>query len=111
MKYQDLMYFGYEWDTDSKEAETVFIAEIQERFPQVELKNAYDNIKGYRREVYLEEAETDNYWAWLIAFGWLELSFGGQLMLMDKDSEERLRKYINLAKSQYPTKFKSEGVS
>ena len=46
MKHQDLMYFGYEWDADSKKNGTDFIAEI---------KDAYDSIKGYRQEVYLEE--------------------------------------------------------
>ena len=111
MKYQDLMYFGYEWDADSKKNETDFIKEIKDKFPNVELKDAFDSIKGYRQEVYLEETENDNYWAWLIAFGWLELSLTGQLMLMDKDQKEKLHKYINLAKSQYPQNFKSEAVS
>lgn len=111
MKYQDLMYFGYEWDADSKKNETDFIAEIKAKFPNVELKNAYDSVKGYRQEVYLEEAESDNYWAWLIAHGRLELSLTGQLMLMDKDQKEELHNYINLAKIQYPQNFKSESVS
>ena len=111
MEYQDLMYFGYESDTDSKKDETDFITEIKEKFPNVELKNAYDNIKGYRQEVYLEKNESDNYWAWLIAYGWLELSLTGQLMLMSKREKDRLMKYINLAKSQYPQNFKSEALS
>lgn len=101
MKYQDLMYFGYEFGDNSKQYEIDFIKEIKERFPNVELKDAYDNIKGYRQEVYLDEAENDNYWAWLIAFGWLELSLTGQLMCMDKE-EDKINKYLVLAKSQYP---------
>jgi hypothetical protein len=107
MQYQDLMYFGYEWDTDSKKNETDFITEIKERFPNVELKNAYDSIKGYRQTVYLDKAESDNYWAWLIAFGWFELSLTGQLMTMDKDLS-KFYEYFNLAKSQYPQNFKPE---
>ncbi|MBC7383013.1 MAG: hypothetical protein H7296_08470 [Bacteroidia bacterium] len=107
MKYQDLMYFGYEYDADSKKNETDFMNEIRLMFPNVQFKDAYDGIKGYRQEIYLEEAEGDNYWAWLIAFGWLELSLTGQLMLMDKNQKEKLHKYINLAKSQYPQNFKS----
>jgi len=106
MKYQDLMYFGYEYDTDSKKNETDFIAEIKAKFPNVELKNAYDSIKGYRQEVYLEETKSDNYWAWLIAYGWLELSLKGQLMLMDKGQSDKLSKYIDLAQIQYPQNFK-----
>jgi len=108
MKYQDLLYFGYEWEADSKKNETVFIAEIKERFPNAELKNAFDGIKGYRQEVYLDETESDNYWAWLIAFGWLEFSLPGQLMLFDRSQKDRLHKYINIAKSQYPQNFKQE---
>lgn len=106
MKYQDLLYFGYEWDAESKQFETEFISEIKEKFPNVELKDAYDSIKGYRREVFLEESESENYWPWLIAHSWLEFSLTGQLMLMDADQKDKLLKYINLARSQYPEKFK-----
>jgi hypothetical protein len=106
MEYQDLLYFGYEFDTDSKKHETDFIAEIKEKFPNVQLKNAYDSIKGYRQEVYLDKTDADNYWAWLIAFGWLDFSFTGQLMQMNKDLIADLRRYIDLAKSQYPQNFK-----
>jgi len=105
MKYQDLMYFGYAWEKDSKKNENDFISAIKEKFQNVQLKDAYDSIKGYRREVYLEESESDNYWAWLIAFGWIELSLTGQLMLMDKGQKDIIIKYINLAKSQYPQQF------
>jgi len=111
MKYQDLMYFGYEWDAESKKNETDFISEIKIKFPNVEMINAYDNIKGYRQEVYLEEAESDNYWAWLIANGWFELSLTGQLIIIDKDQNDKLHKYIQLAKTQYPQNFKSDAVS
>lgn len=107
--YQDLMYFGYEWY--SKKNETDFIAEIKAKFPNVELKDAYDSIKGYRQGVYLEKTESDNYWSWLIAHGWLELSLTGQLMLMDKSQSDKLSTYISLAKSQYPQNFKVSDVS
>lgn len=105
MKYQDLIYFGYAWDGNSMQHEIDFIAEIKERFLNVELKNAYDSIKGYRQEVYLDEVDDDDYWAWLIAYGWLEFSLAGQLMLIIEDQKEKLDKYILLAKSQYPEKF------
>lgn len=107
MKYQDLMYFGYSWEDNSQKNENDYISEVKGRFPNVELKDAYDEIKGYRQEVYLEEAESDNYWAWLIAHGWIELSLTGQLMLMDESEKEKLLKFISLAKEQYPHKFKS----
>lgn len=110
MEYQDLIYFGYEWDANSKKNETDFIKDIKAKFPAVELKDAYDSIKGYRQEVYLEEAESDNYWAWLIAHGWLSFSLTGQLMMMNKDQKEKLNNYINLAKSQYPKNFKTQAI-
>jgi hypothetical protein len=109
--YQDLIYFGYEWDADSKKNETDFITEIKDKFPNVKLKDAYDSIKGYRQEVYLEKKESDNYWSWLIAYGWLEFSLTGQLMLMDKSQSDKLKSYISLAKSQYPQNFKVSDVS
>ena len=91
MKYQDLMYFGYGWDSDSKKNETDFIAEIKAKFPNVELKNAYDSIKGYRQEVYLEEAESDNYWAWLINLTFvLSLSEEWELMALRSMIEQKL---------------------
>lgn len=103
MVYLDLLYFGYEWESDSEKLESDFITEIKERFPNVELKDAFDEIKSYRQEVYLDETEEDNYFAWLIAFGWLDASLTGQLILMDR--EEYLM-YLELAKTQYPENFK-----
>jgi hypothetical protein len=111
MKYQDLLYFGYEWSEGSKKNETDFIKEITERFPNIKLKDAFDSIKGYRQEVYLDKSENENYWAWLIAHGWLEFSLSGQLMFMNKSSRDELTNYLNLAKSQYPEKFKKAATS
>jgi hypothetical protein len=106
MKYQDLIYFGYEYEANSRQYQSEFMQEIKERFPTVQFRDAYDSIKGYRQEVYLEETENDNYWSWLIAYGWIEFSLTGQLMLMDKSKKEELMKHIELAKKQYPNKFK-----
>ncbi len=107
MEYQDLMYFGYEFDAESKSNEAEFITQIKEKFPNVKLINAFDEIKGYRQEVYLEETESDNYFAWLIAFGWFMLSLTGQMIMMNASQKEKFIGYINIAKSQYPENFKS----
>lgn len=107
MKYQDLIYFGY--GSDGKKNETEFILEIKSKFPNVELVDCYDGIKGYRQEIHLEEHESNNYWSWLIAFGWLELSLTGQFLLLG--DHEKLDHYIYLSKSQYPEKFKKDVVS
>jgi hypothetical protein len=111
MEFQDLMYFGYEFDADSRKHEKEFKIEVKEKFPNVILKDAFDSIKGYRQEVYLEESERDNYWSWLIAHGWFNLSLTGQLMSMDYGQKEKLLNYIDLAKKQYPQNFKSEALS
>ena len=43
MKYQDLIYFGYEWDDDSKGFETDFIKEIKEKFSAEFFDEAFAN--------------------------------------------------------------------
>ena len=102
LKYTDLLYFGYDWEDDSEENkknETDFITEIKAKFPNVKLNDVYDSIKGYRQEVYLEPENEDNYYAWLIAFGWWEFSFTLRLMATNPNN---LNKYFELAKVLYP---------
>jgi CRISPR/Cas system CSM-associated protein Csm5 (group 7 of RAMP superfamily) len=102
----DLMYFGYTWDEDSRKNEVDFIKEIKEKFPNVELHNAYDDIKGYRQEVCLEDEQTDDYMAFLFGNGWYELSLTLQIDMMTEEKTEQVRKWIELAKKQYPQNFK-----
>ena len=114
LEYQDLVYFGYDWSDDAKEnrqAQFDFIAEIKKDFPNVRLEDAYDNIKGFRQEVYLEESESDNYFSWLIGKQWFEMSLTMQLIMMstgrEPDQKEKFEKYLALAKKQYPEVFKN----
>lgn len=108
LKYQDLLYFGYEYDKGSKETEIDFIKEIKEQFPNVKLIDCFDGIKGYRQEVYLEEENNDNYYSWLIAKQWFDCSLSFQLMAMsgEESHKSQIEKYISLAKQQYPEEFK-----
>ena len=106
-KMTDLVYFGYAYEGDSQNLENEFIGEIKSKFSECELKNAYDEIKGYRREVSLPEELRDDYYTWIFAFGWAECSLSASLMLLG-DNVDSARKYIDMAKSQYPEKFKSE---
>jgi hypothetical protein len=110
--YQDLVYFGYDHEpkeaAEAREAEKEFMETLKERFPEVEFKNAYDYIKGYRREVYLPQGSSDSYYAWIIAFGWYDFSLTMSMMFMSPDKKEDAQKYIELAKSEYPQNFKSE---
>lgn len=112
LKYMDLMYFGYEWDKESREFQEEYINQIKEQFPKVELHNVFDEIKGYRQEVFLEEKDHDNYYSWLIGKAWYEMSMTMQLIMMSGNREpeqtEKFDKYIALAKQQYPEAFKSE---
>ena len=113
LKYQDLLYFGYDWSEDGEEnrkAEQVFIREIKEQFPHVVLRDAYDDIKGYRQEVLLHEEEDEEYKVWLIGKGWFKCSFTMQLMMMSGEirQTEKINNYIKLAKAKYPEAFKPE---
>lgn len=114
LAHQDLVYFGYSYGEDDKQNrkfQSDFISEIKERFPHVELKDSYDDIKGYRQTVYLHKEDNDNYYSWLIGKGWFEMSLTLQLIMMSSGNEpeqkEKFDKYFQLAKIQYPEAFKS----
>lgn len=112
LEYQDLLYFGYDFGeeaAESRKLEIEFMKELKERFTTVKFRNAYDNIKGYRQEVYLEKENSDNYFAWVLAFAWFECSLTMQLLMMsykEPDQKALFDKYFALAKEQYPQKFK-----
>jgi hypothetical protein len=112
LEYQDLVYFGYDHDTkeaaEAREAEKEFMETLKERFPEAEFKDAYDYIKGYRREVYLPEGSSESYYAWIIAFGWYDFSLTMSIMFRSPDQKDDVTKYIELAKSEYPQNFKTE---
>ena len=104
----DLMYFGYTWDNDAPKYEKEFKEEIIIKFPDVSLKDAYDDIKGYRQEVHLPDEQKDNYYSWIIGHGWMELSFTMQIMMMDKEQKSEFYRIWAIAKQQYPQSFKKE---
>ena len=105
-KIMDLIYFGYE--DNATEIEKEFIEEVKIAFPNVILKDAYDTIKGYRQEVYLDKSDEDNYCSFLIGKGWFEMSLTLQISMLDKAEHEKFNKWFNLAKKQYPEAFKPE---
>jgi len=112
LEYQDLVYFGYDHEpkeaAEAREAEKEFMEELKERFPEAEFKDAYDHIKGYRREVYLPKESSESYYTWVIAFGWYEFSLTMSIMMRSADKKEDVEKYIKLAKTEYPQNFKTE---
>ncbi len=118
LKYQDLLYFGYDWGDEASENRKLqadFVREITERFPNVKLLDKYDSIKGYRQEVYLEESDNDNYYSWLIGRQWFEMSMTFTLIMAASEKEPEQKKafdtYFALAKKQYPEIFKTEALN
>lgn len=97
----DLMYFGYDWDKESSTCQYDFIKEITEVFPNVVLKDAYDGIKGYRQEVWLDETEKEKYYAFLIGKGWHQMSMSLQLGLRSTEEKDLIMNAIELAKELY----------
>lgn len=113
LKYMDLVYFGYDCN-ENRKLQAEFISEIKEKFPDVELRNAYDYIKGFRQEVYVEEKNNDEYYSWLFGKGWFEFSLTMQLIMMstktDPEMKQKFDRYFALAKTQYPEAFKPEAL-
>jgi hypothetical protein len=120
MEYMDLVYFGYDYAPEAienRKFESDFKQQINERFPNSVLRDAYDNIKGFRQEVYfkLKEGETkegmrDLYRAWLIGKGWYEMSLTMQLMMMSAEKKNEALRILDLAKKEYPEAFKPEAL-
>jgi hypothetical protein len=118
LNYMDLVYFGYDWSEESAQNlddQSNFMKQLKERFPNVAFKDAYDNIKGYRQEVFLEEKENDNYFAWLFGKQWYGSSLMCQLIINSSGYEpkqkEKFDRYFALAKKQYPEAFKPEALA
>jgi hypothetical protein len=111
-KFTDLVYFGYdhygEEADNAQKDEKEFIETLSERFPSVEFKDAYDQIKGFRREVILDGSLQDQYYSWIFAFGWHNYSLSVSLMMANIDGKDDAIKYIDLAKTEYSQNFKNE---
>ena len=99
-KTMDLVYFGYDYENDSKELERKFMEEVGSIFPECILNDAYDEIKGVIIPMELKE----DYYTWIFAFGWVRCSLNATLMGMSEIDE--FKKYIQKAKIKYPENFK-----
>ena len=98
IKNVDLVYFGYKWDDHSHEFEKEFIEEVSAAFPDAELKDAYDEIKGYRRSVFIDEEKEEDYLVFILAHGWYNFSMALRIM----DYSEKFDKLIARVKQEYP---------
>ena len=102
----DIMIFGYPDDKEAPILQEDFIEEITKKFPDVELRDTYDNIKGYRQEIHFNNNENDNYFAFLFGMHWQSFSLTLNLSILSEKSD--VKKWIDLAKKQYSEKFKNE---
>jgi hypothetical protein len=97
----DLVYFGY--DTPGEESETAqkeekeFMETLKERFPSVTFKDAYDEIKGFRREVFLDDELKEQYFTWIFGWGWHHYSLMLTIMMSNIDGSNEAEKYIDMA--------------
>ena len=103
----DLVYFGNDFDDsiDAIRNQSDFISEISEKFGNVKLTDAYDYIKGLRQSVELTEEQKEDYYSWLIAFGWLDFSLSLQMIMMENEVE--FKRLVEISKKQYPENFES----
>jgi hypothetical protein len=106
----DLIYFGrgYGDEIHAKEYQEDFIKEIKENFPDVRLEDSYDEIKGYRQSVFIDDEKKDDYMAYLIGKGWIDFSLTLQIAMMDKDEQKDAKRWFKIAKEKYPEAFKPE---
>lgn len=102
----DLVYFGYEWEDDSRKLEKEFIEEVSKAFPTAKLENAYDEIKGYRRSVFIEEEKEDDYLTYIFAHGWYGCSM--TLLLMGYNQKAKLDELFERVKREYPECIKQK---
>jgi hypothetical protein len=108
MQYQDLMYFGH-WNEGGRENEKEFMTETKEVFPEITFMDAYSEFKGYRQEVYLPEDKVVDYFAWVIAKGWLGCSLVGILSMSENGQPSEFGiQCRELAKTKYPECFIQE---
>lgn len=73
---------------------------VSKAFPTAKLKNAYDDIKGRRRSVFIEEEKEDDYLTFILAHGWYGCSM--TLQLMGYNQKEKLGELFERVKREYP---------
>ncbi len=111
-KFTDLVYFGYDHygekaDNPQKE-EKEFMETLKEKFPSVTFKDAYDQIKGFRGDVFLDDKLKEQYYTWIFGWGWHHYSLMLTIMMSNIDGSREAEKYLDMAILEYPQNFKYE---
>lgn len=104
--FADLVYFGYIYEDDSHLLQKEFIEEVTKEFPEIRLKDSYDDIKGYRQSVYISEDKEEDYLVWAFCHGWLNCSM--TLTMKAMNDKEFMAKIFEKGKIKYPECFKPE---
>ena len=105
----DLVYFGY--DNPGEESETAqkeekeFMETLKERFPSVTFKDVYDEIKGFRREVFLDDEFKEQYYTWIFGCGWHHYSLMLSIMMANIDGSNEAEKISRCGNFRIPSKF------
>ena len=104
----DVVYFGKSYEEGNPQLlEQQFKAAVQKEVKNIQLTDAYDDIKGYRLSVNVEESEIENYYAFIIGNGWIDCSLTVSLMFL-QNKEAKIKKLIEIAKVKYPQNFKQD---
>jgi hypothetical protein len=100
-KMLDLVYFGYCYDPESRKLEKEFIEEVEEAFPDFELQDSFDEIKGHRQSVFGDEEKKRDYQLWALCHGWFNCSLGLALL-----KSEELSSLVEEGRKVYPECYK-----
>jgi len=106
-KTSDLLYCGGIYDRPDISEEV--IKDLRTLMPDLQYEDDYDDYKGHRLVISIEDGESDNYFACLIALGMFRLSLHFGIMMMDGDRSSDIERILALAKSKYPKYFKQDG--
>lgn len=105
MKMLDLVYHGYEWDITSRKYQDEFRKGVETYFPELHIRDSYDEYKGYRTVVECEkDFDEINYFAFIFAFG-LE---NGSMMFHSKQEEYDNGSVLQIIRENWPEQLKEE---
>lgn len=84
------------------------ISLIKNKFPDAEIKDGSDDFHTYRYSVEIDDQKRDDFYAFIISEGMIDLSLYLQTIAISKDEEngKELIRLIEHAKETYPEKLK-----
>lgn len=106
-KVVDVIYCGNPWEEGSINS-FEFQKQVLETFPNAIFREEQTPYRGTQVLVTLNDVEEHEYYAWIIAYGWFEISLNFRLIMMDKAQRELFDKSLALAQEKYPQFFKEK---